>query len=588
MAYVCSQVTRQRWVPEQSYIAPREYTPPTEAQTLYDYNLGWNAGARSILYFQRNGYVQFSASQANVACVCGLNNQNNGTDYQEIEYAFHLDHGVVRIMESGVDKLYVGTFTSTDVFKIDRFDGEVKYYQNGTLVYTSLIPSTDQYQFLDVSLYSGGDMVYNPSVYGYSEAYETLPIFTANGGGAQIQFTVEYQTGVPAGTENAFPPLQAFGGNKYGHGEGLFGLFTSYGYGHDLAEHSEGLATLPAFTSSGRNSPRNDISLQPFDSVGGNVVFGQGIGTMSPMEAGYCVGGMLIPSYALGSVNLGLFMVGSVGLTGEIGGGESVMPAMGSLGSEVSYGEAYGVMAPMQAYGLTNEAMDNASMGSAAVGLSFMVGQASMDLQVNSNAVLEDVLFSQILLDGSVTSSATLTDSFSLSQLLEAILADFALVSTSVGDNTSGASGWSLNVDNMASSRYESYPFNSFGKFDGHYFGAQPEGVFLLEGELDETNAIRASIDIGKKDFGTTALKGMPAIYVGMAATGDMVVKVQANDKEYLYATRRSDTFTKIQRIDSGKGLRANYFGLEFFNTDGCDFELDSIEFAPVILSRRI
>ena len=80
----------------------------------------------------------------------------------------------------------------------------------------------------------------------------------------------------------------------------------------------------------------------------------------------------------------------------------------------------------------------------------------------------------------------------------------------------------------------------------------------------------------------------MPNIYVGVASTGDMVVKVNADGVEHLYSTRRSDNFTKVQRIDSGKGLRANYFGLEFYNTDGCDFELDSIEFAPVIYSRRI
>mgnify|MGYP000636051417 FL=1 len=41
------------------------------------------------------------------------------------------------------------------------------------------------------------------------------------------------------------------------------------------------------------------------------------------------------------------------------------------------------------------------------------------------------------------------------------------------------------------------------------------------------------------------------------------------------------------QRIDLGRGLRANVIGLEIVNQDGTDFELDSVQFRVIELSGR-
>jgi hypothetical protein len=43
-----------------------------------------------------------------------------------------------------------------------------------------------------------------------------------------------------------------------------------------------------------------------------------------------------------------------------------------------------------------------------------------------------------------------------------------------------------------------------------------------------------------------------------------------------------------VQRVDVGKGLRENYYGLKVYNTEGSDFTLASVSFAPVASSRRI
>ena len=55
-----------------------------------------------------------------------------------------------------------------------------------------------------------------------------------------------------------------------------------------------------------------------------------------------------------------------------------------------------------------------------------------------------------------------------------------------------------------------------------------------------------------------------------------------------MYEARRNDADLSVQRFDIGKGINANYLTFEIFNQDGCDFELDSVEFFYVEMKRRI
>jgi hypothetical protein len=40
--------------------------------------------------------------------------------------------------------------------------------------------------------------------------------------------------------------------------------------------------------------------------------------------------------------------------------------------------------------------------------------------------------------------------------------------------------------------------------------------------------------------------------------------------------------------VKIGKGLRSRYWQFELVNIDGADFDLDTIEFHPVLLTRRV
>ena len=68
-----------------------------------------------------------------------------------------------------------------------------------------------------------------------------------------------------------------------------------------------------------------------------------------------------------------------------------------------------------------------------------------------------------------------------------------------------------------------------------------------------------------------------------------MELRVQApREVDYTYAARSSGEDLQMQRIDPGKGLRANWYELTVLNAGGADFTLASVSFAPTASTRRI
>ena len=108
------------------------------------------------------------------------------------------------------------------------------------------------------------------------------------------------------------------------------------------------------------------------------------------------------------------------------------------------------------------------------------------------------------------------------------------------------------------------------------------------DGDTDDGAPIRARIGFGTPTFGTSALKTIQDAYAGMSASGHLYLKVTANGQTYTYRSRAFSPEMKQQRFDTGRGLRASVFGLELVNDGGADFEIDTVEFRTLPLSRRI
>ena len=145
--------------------------------------------------------------------------------------------------------------------------------------------------------------------------------------------------------------------------------------------------------------------------------------------------------------------------------------------------------------------------------------------------------------------------------------------------------GWCLNVERMAATRYTNFDFTSLS---GSY-GTKADGLYELAGTDDNGTNIDWRIDLGKQDFGAENLKRLPAVYVGAASGEPLVLVVTLPDEtEYEYPARSCSDAIEIHRIDPGKGLRENWYGLALKNERGSPVTLASVSFAPVASGRRI
>jgi hypothetical protein len=204
--------TTQEVLVQYPAVAGRPGTPGTPAVVSTDYGLGWNAGARSVTMFFGDGYVQFQARASMVGAIAGINaydgvaSSYNGTT---IDNAFKLARGVARVMENGVDRGVVGSYTDDTIFRVTRTGTTVVYAMNGTTVFTTTGVSAAP-AWLEASLFSGGDQLFNPSLVQVSAANATAQHGSLS---ASLPRLVMNTTQGPHGALNATLPLLALASN---------------------------------------------------------------------------------------------------------------------------------------------------------------------------------------------------------------------------------------------------------------------------------------------------------------------------------------------------------------------------------------
>ena len=169
----------------------------------------------------------------------------------------------------------------------------------------------------------------------------------------------------------------------------------------------------------------------------------------------------------------------------------------------------------------------------------------------------------------------TLSDSFTFS---------FSFLGPS-GDFTT----WAINTRTGAVTEYQNYDYNSFAQMGHHYLGASSSGLYQLDGPLDVTASIVASVKSGSAQFSGSRYTAFDAIYLGCRVSdgaNDWLLKLHTGDgREYIYQFQPLNRRTT--KIFVGKGLRARYFSWELV-TAGENFDLDSIEFVPIGSKRRV
>jgi hypothetical protein len=98
-----------------------------------------NAGAVSSRSLTSgDGYVEFRATESTTRRMVGLSNGDTDQNFADIDFAVFLRQGgTLQIYEKGVLKGSFGTYAPGDLFRVSLWAGVVRYYRNGTLLYTS-------------------------------------------------------------------------------------------------------------------------------------------------------------------------------------------------------------------------------------------------------------------------------------------------------------------------------------------------------------------------------------------------------------------------------------------------------------------
>jgi hypothetical protein len=148
------------------------------------YNLGWNSGGRSIAMFTGDGYVEFKVRAGVVGVICGINfadGIDSGYNGNTIDCAFYCARGQVRVIRNGIVGTSVGPYTDATVFHIERAGDSILFMKDGTTVFTVAEGVSGEPGWLEASLYSADDEVFDPALVQLSPPDLTPQTATLNG-----------------------------------------------------------------------------------------------------------------------------------------------------------------------------------------------------------------------------------------------------------------------------------------------------------------------------------------------------------------------------------------------------------------------
>lgn len=141
--------------------------------------------------------------------------------------------------------------------------------------------------------------------------------------------------------------------------------------------------------------------------------------------------------------------------------------------------------------------------------------------------------------------------------------------------------------------RYTNFPFTHIVRYQNSYFGANENGLFLLEGTTDYAatpTAIPWSFKTAVSDFGYPEFKTIESAYIGgrlgPSETLTLYAGEGAQTQAYSYTTPRGE-LAQNYRQKFGKGIKNHRYYAIGANGSG-ELVIDSIDFNVAKLSRRI
>lgn len=182
----------------------------------------------------------------------------------------------------------------------------------------------------------------------------------------------------------------------------------------------------------------------------------------------------------------------------------------------------------------------------------------------------------------------TTTSSLTLSQsLLQAISEDIYFVTEGKGGNT--FTGFAFNPINSAVTQYNNYSFYGSAEFDGDWWLVNEDGLFKVDGKLDESSFIHSTIKTATLSFGTSNFKDVREVLLGINNDSEVIIGVSIDDWGTVYYSMKNKTHgLSTQRIKLGRGLYGRFWQFELITRKNEDFDLTEFEIFPLNFGRKM
>lgn len=548
--------------------------------------------------------------------------------------------GAYRIVEHGVLRSAAVAFNQGDVFTIRRLGDEIAYFQNSLKVYTSLVRTAGP-MFADCSMYTAGDAITNariiPTVAPFND---TAGILIADLGSIDVFAGTDAFNDLIADLGDIGLDLQSHNVGSLTADLGSIGVEAYAGFYSQLTANLGDIGVqagantfVPIVNAVGVDLGSLGLYLHGIPGVVGSVA--AGLGTIDVQASNYAhsdliadigdIGVLAIDTLALNTNSFsvlsgyGFFATASVdnnvtssqGFHGTLSGysftgGTGAAAAARHAGySFAGTGVAYNVAraAPkLSGYSISGLATPKNFTYAAAelsgytfIGFTGAVaaitlsgyGVAGAAVPGDSAAVSathSGYSFAGTIIGINYATALIIGPSYaavnrSNSSITLSGYGVRATVSISVTLQYEGYSATMLADGTFAITRYSRFPFTQFIRLRNKVYGVGTDGLYELVGDTFDGDPIVANVEWAPTDFRTHQLKRPRSLFVHgkiLGASEASVIADQETEEAYSYTPTR--IAQGAHRFHFGRGIRAQWLGFRYRNTDGKDFRIDAIE----------
>ena len=576
----------QEYIPPKFEVLP---TPPLPTYTsVLDANASWDAGAKTIAVYPNGFYFRFSFGSGTVNTYVGLNaGVDSSTLPTEMPISVESYRGVIKLNFPGgdINLGFTGNEASDNEFVFTRdADNIVRltYKREGVVYPAEVSPGVEwEYEYagavhLETSIFMGGNQVILSEHYGISTASAAI-----------------------TSSSNLFLNPTKFTANIVSKAvvrAGLGGVYIRSGLTSTTSvvaplkvDHRPRASVTASSNLFARFIEGGDSQLSYLESIGANYFYAESQ-TNLPFLTVNAVANLPIPAVNIGISSLAYLQSFGSGTVGTVGRAESTLPFLiAGLSSDRPMAQAILELPYLTSYGAQVDEIGEATI----FDYVFTGIEEGLQWDATDNIVTELDMQTQLSVVREAYASILSQIDTNVSPVV-ILVTDSSAISTiivTVSDQTESADSWAswvVNYETDAHWRYENFEYNSFATFNGKTFGCKDDGVYELTGASDAGVAIDAKITTPVSDFDSSLKKRMLKAYLGVKSDGDMVLKVLAEGGNvYYYGVDNTRSSVGGTRVNVGRGLTSRYWQFELMNSEGSDFELDAIEFFPVITSRR-